>query len=286
MQWHRLRRFIPIRRLREPAPVVAVLRLAGVLTPQGGPMRQALNLAALAGPVEQAFKLRGLKAVALAINSPGGSPVQSALIHDRIRALATEKDVPVIAFCEDVAASGGYWIACAGDEIYANDNSVVGSIGVISGGFGFEELLAKVGVERRVYTAGDKKSFMDPFLPEKEEDVKRLTSLAKDMHQAFKEHVRTRRGDKLKGSDELLFSGEFWLGTKAVELGLIDGIGDLRGTMRERYGERVRLRLVEPGKGWLRRRIGIDGLVSGAGDWAENVLAAAEARAMWARYGL
>lgn len=275
--------------LRRRPPVVAVVRLYGVIAPQSSPLRPALNLPALAGPLEQAFALRGVKAVALAINSPGGSPVQSALIHDRIRQLAEEKQIPVYAFCEDVAASGGYWIACAGDEIFGNENSIVGSIGVIAATFGFEELLAKIGVERRVYTAGDKKSFLDPFKPVEETDVKRLTALQKDMHDSFKAHVRRRRGDKLQGSDRKLFSGEFWTGSEGQKLGLIDGIGDLKAVMRQRFGDKVKLRVMQAEKGWLRRRLGMSQLAPEpllAGLNPRGLIGALEERAYWARFGL
>ena len=283
-----LRSLIPLDKMRARAPVVAVIRLYGVIAPQASPLRQALNLAAIAGPLEQGFKLRGLKAVALAINSPGGSPVQSALIHDRIRQLAAEKEVPVFAFCEDAAASGGYWLACAGDEIYANVNSIVGSIGVIAATFGFEELLAKAGIERRVYTAGDKKSFLDPFLPAQEDDIKRLTALQKKIHDNFKAHVRERRGDRLKGSDKKLFSGEFWTGAAGQDLGLVDGIGDLKSVMRERFGPKVKLRVMQAEKGWLRRRIGLGSSLEGplAGLSPQALLDTLEDRAQWARLGL
>lgn len=278
-----------LRSLRRRAPVVAVVRLYGVISPQASPMRAAINLPALAGPLERAFQIKGLSAVALAINSPGGSPVQSALVHDRIRQLAAEKEVPVFAFCEDVAASGGYWIACAGDEVYANANSIVGSIGVIAATFGFEELLAKIGVERRVYTAGEKKSFLDPFQPVSEADVKRLNALQKDMHDNFKAHVRARRGERLQGTDKKLFSGEFWTGSEGLKLGLVDGIGDLRSVMRERFGDTVKLRVVQAEKGWLRRRLGMGslGIASGAIDCSpRSLIGALEERAYWSRFGL
>lgn len=278
-----------LRSLRRRAPVVAVVRLYGVISPQASPMRAAINLPALAGPLERAFQIKGLSAVALAINSPGGSPVQSALVHDRIRQLAAEKEVPVFAFCEDVAASGGYWIACAGDEVYANANSIVGSIGVIAATFGFEELLAKIGVERRVYTAGEKKSFLDPFQPVSEADVKRLNALQKDMHDNFKAHVRARRGERLQGTDKKLFSGEFWTGSEGLKLGLVDGIGDLRSVMRERFGDNVKLRVIQAEKGWLRRRLGMGslGIASGAIDCSpRSVIGALEERAYWSRFGL
>ena len=186
-------------------PVVAVVRLNGVIG-QMGPLRGGLSLRGLAGIIERAFRQKRLKAVALAINSPGGSPVQSSLIHARIRALAEERDIPVLVFCEDVAASGGYWLACAGDEIYANENSIVGSIGVVSAGFGFVELIKKLGVERRVYTAGEKKAALDPFRPESPDDIARLKSIQIDMHDSFKELVRRRRGKRLRVPEEQLFS--------------------------------------------------------------------------------
>lgn len=289
----RLRDFV-----RRP-PTVAVVRLAGVIG-QVGPIRAGMTLAGLAPHLEHAFKLRGLKAVALAVNSPGGSPVQSALICNRIRALAAEKNVPVIAFAEDVAASGGYWLACAGDEIYAQEATVLGSIGVISAGFGFPEAIRRLGIERRVYTAGEKKGLLDPFQPEKPEDIARLTALQADVHDGFKTLVRARRGAKLKGPEEELFSGAFWSGRKSLELGLIDGIADLRGEMRRRYGDKVRLRVVGPARNWLQRRLGPSshsapfGLDSASGAWgaglgsgmAEGLLAAIEERALWGRYGL
>jgi serine protease SohB len=278
-------------------PTVAVLRLSGVIG-QLGPLRAGLTLASLAAHVERAFSLPGLKAVALAVNSPGGSPVQSALIFSRIRQLAAEKNVPVIAFAEDVAASGGYWLACAGDEIYAQEASVLGSIGVISAGFGFPEAIRRLGIERRVYTAGAKKGLLDPFLPENPEDVARLTALQADVHEGFKALVRERRAGRLKASEEELFSGAFWSGRKCLEVGLIDGIADLRGEMRRRYGDKVRLQVVGPSRNWLQRRLGpssraaalpveTGALAAGLGSgMAEGLLAALEERALWGRYGL
>jgi serine protease SohB len=279
-------------------PTVAVIRLAGVIG-QLGPMRAGLTLTGLAPHLERAFNLRGLKAVALAVNSPGGSPVQSALICNRIRALATEKGVPVIAFAEDVAASGGYWLACAGDEIYAQEASVLGSIGVISASFGFPEAIRRLGIERRIYTAGEKKGLLDPFQPERPEDIARLKDLQAEVHDGFKALVRERRGLRLKGPEEELFSGAFWSGRKALEFGLIDGIADLRGEMRRRYGEKVRLPVIGPTRSWLQRRFGrsshngwgdgVPGGAMGAGlgsGLAEGLLAALEERALWGRYGL
>ena len=274
-----------LRRFRRRGPVVAVVRLAGVIS-AGSRLRGGLNIAALAGPIERAFRMKRLTAVALVINSPGGSPVQSALIYKRVRALATEKELPVFTFAEDVAASGGYWIACAGDEVFADENSIVGSIGVLSAGFGFTELLGKIGVERRVHTRGEKKTLLDPFAPEKAEDVARLTALQKEIHESFIALVKERRGDKLKGGAKKLFSGEFWTGAQALKLGLVDGIGDVRTVMRERYGERVRLRLIEPRRHWLQRRLAFGLGEGGASGWADDLIAAVEVREHWGRFGL
>jgi len=267
-------------------PVVAVVPLRGVLGTTGG-LRRGLSMAALAAPIERAFKMRHLKAVALAINSPGGSPVQSALICKRIRALAEEREIPVLAFTEDVAASGGYWIACAADEIYADDSSIIGSIGVVSAGFGFVDLIKRLGVERRVHTAGERKMMLDPFKDERAEDVKRLREIQTDIHDTFRDVVRDRRGNRLKGEEDDLFSGEFWTGRRALERGLIDGIGDARTVLRERFGERVRLRLVGPKKPFLRLPM----LRGGSrGDWTadlgNSLLAAVEDRLHWQRFGL
>ncbi|MDE0942942.1 MAG: S49 family peptidase [Alphaproteobacteria bacterium] len=276
---------LPIKALRDRVPLVPVVRLDGVIAAQGSPLRSALNISSLAGPLERAFAMKGAKAVALVINSPGGSPVQSALVHDRIRLLADEAELPVYIFCEDVAASGGYWIACAGDEIYASETSIIGSIGVIAATFGFEGAMEKLGVERRLFTAGGKKSLLDPFLPVEEDDLKRLTALQKEIHGAFKNHVRTRREGRLKATEKKLFSGEFWTGAKAVELGLTDGIGDLKSVMRQKFGKKVRLPVVGAEKSWLQRRFGLASQI-GAIDLPGDFLAAAEVRAHWARYGL
>ena len=283
---------LPIARFRNPPPVVAVLRLSGVIG-SIGPLRSGLTLSALDTVIERAFKLPRLEAVALSINSPGGSAAQSDLICRRIRDLAEEKEVPVLAFCEDVAASGGYWLACAGDEIFARETSIVGSIGVISAGFGFTELLQRIGIERRLHTAGDKKSMLDPFLDEKPKDVTRLKGLQKELHEIFQDLVRERRGARLKGSAKTLFSGEFWTGAKAVELGLIDGIGELRHTLRARYGDKVLLKRIDGERPWWRRRLGFAGRqagpiagLAGPEDWVAGLLTAVEERAHWSRFGL
>ncbi|MBT7664823.1 MAG: S49 family peptidase [Rhodospirillaceae bacterium] len=276
---------LPIKALRDRVPLVPVVRLDGVIAAQGSPLRAALNISSLAEPLERAFSMKGAKAVTLVINSPGGSPVQSALVHDRIRLLADENELPVYIFCEDVAASGGYWIACAGDEIYAAETSIIGSIGVIAATFGFEGAMEKLGVERRLFTAGDKKSLLDPFLPVAEDDLKRLTALQKEIHDAFKKHVRTRREGRLKAGEKKLFSGEFWTGAKAEGLGLIDGLGDLKSVMRQKFGKKVRLPVIGAEKSWLQRRLGFASQIT-AMDLPGDLLAAAEVRAYWARYGL
>ncbi len=287
MDRYSLLRHLPLGRFKEPPPVVNVLRLAGVIGGLGR-FRRGLNLASQAQLIERAFKMPRLSAVALAINSPGGSPVQSALIGERIRALAEEKEVPVIAFAEDVAASGGYWLACAADEIYAHESSIVGSIGVISAGFGFPELLSRIGVERRVHTAGERKAMLDPFRAEVPEDVERLKSIQSDIHDGFKDYVRARRGDRLKGGEEELFSGEFWTGRRALELGLVDGLGEIRQVMRARFGDKVRLRVID-GPRRLRLPLGIAGGGLAGPDMAASAHALVEAveeRALWSRYGL
>jgi signal peptide peptidase SppA len=284
--------------LRRPRPEVAVLRLSGVIG-GFGPLRSGMSLASLEPLIERAFGQPRLKAVALVINSPGGSAAQSALIAKRIRDLAQEKEVPVLAFCEDVAASGGYWLACAADEIFVQPTSIVGSIGVITSGFGFAGLMEKIGVERRVYTAGERKAILDPFRPENPDDVARIKALQEDLHEVFKEMVRNRRGQRLKAAEDRLFSGEFWAGAKSIELGLADSEGELRQVLRDRFGKRVRLRRIQGPKRLL-RRLGIGrGRAEGslplwAGsrglpapqDWAAGVLAAVEERALWSRFGL
>ena len=268
---------------RRRQPAVSVVRCYGVI---GGSGRGRLNMASMARPLAKAFGAGGVKAVALDINSPGGSAVQSALIYRRVRALAAEKKIPVFAFAQDVAASGGYWLACAGDEIFADENSIVGSIGVISGGFGLTGLLQRIGVERRMHTSGDKKSFLDPFVPEKEEEVARLKSLQGDIHDSFKALVRDRRQGRLKGEENSLFSGEFWTGRRALDLGLIDGLGDVRGIMRQRFGDKVRFQVFGGEQSWVRRRLGLAGLERPGAGWTDDILGAIESRALWSRYGL
>ena len=254
-------------------PTVAVIRLSGVIGSQG---RAALNDATLAPVIEKAFAKGKPVAVALQVNSPGGSPVQSSLIGARIRRLAAEKDIPVIAFVEDVAASGGYWLAAAADEIYADESSVVGSIGVISASFGLDEFIKSYGVERRVYTAGKSKSMLDPFRPEKPEDVARLKGLLEDIHANFIDHVTTRRAGKLAEGEDL-FTGEVWLAKRAAELGLIDGVGHLIPMMKDRFGDKVKLKPYGVKRGFL-SRFGMQMMQ----DAAHTI----EERAAYARFGL
>jgi serine protease SohB len=276
------------RRWRRGVPLVPVVRLSGVIG-FSTPLKPGLTLAGVARSLDRAFGMRRITAVALAINSPGGSAVQSHLIHRRIRDLATEKGVPVIAFVEDVAASGGYMIACAADEIVCDPSSIVGSIGVVGATFGFDEAIRKLGIERRVYTAGDRKVMLDPFLPEKEDDVARLKAIQQEIHQTFIGLVRDRRGSRLASDEPNLFSGEYWAATTAQRMGLVDRIGDLRAVLRGRYGEEVLIPLVAAERGLFGRRQqgiagGLDGLSTGLS--ANDIISALETRALWARYGL
>lgn len=273
-------------------PVVPVLRLSGPIG-MASPLRPGLSMASLAEPLQKAFEMSKTPAVALIINSPGGSAVQSSLILKRIRALADENEKKVHVFLEDVAASGGYYLAIGGDEIYAEPSSIVGSIGVISSGFGFVEAIDKLGIERRVYTAGRSKAILDPFLPQKPEDIERLASLQRDAHDVFIGAVKERRAGKLNGPDEELFSGAFWSGKQALEYGLIDGISDIRTRMRELYGDDVKLKVVpieRPGLlSKLRRSPSLDSLSALAGpetSLTDELLSTLETRALWARYGL
>jgi signal peptide peptidase SppA len=274
-------RFIPLR-FRKSTPVVNHVMLHGAIG-IGSPLRPALTFKTLKDVLERAFSRKGIAAVAITVNSPGGSPVQSALIHARIRELAAEHKVPVLVFCEDVAASGGYWLACAGDEIFADESSIVGSIGVISAGFGFVEAIRKLGVERRVHTSGEAKSMLDPFKPERQEDIEHLLNLQADVHDAFKNLVKSRRGAKLNGEDSELFSGAFWSGRQALTKGLIDGIGHLHEVLKSRFGDKVVVRTVSAPSGWGLRRMGFG---AAAPDFAAAAMEAIETRALWSRFGL
>jgi signal peptide peptidase SppA len=268
-----------IDRIVNPPPVISVVRLTGLIAAGGGMLRGGLNLATQAGILKAAFAPKRLAAVALVVNSPGGSPVQSSLIGQRIRQHAEERKVPVIAFVEDVAASGGYWLAAAADEIIVDPSSILGSIGVVSAGFGFHDAIARLGIERRLHTQGEHKRLLDPFLPEKPEDVARLKELQGDIHQGFKDWVRQRRGAKLNAGDEILFNGDIWTGRRAVELGLADATGDLRSVLRDRYGEKVRMRVVGRRHRWF-------GLSLPRNELAGELLAAIEERLAWGRWGL
>lgn len=282
-----LARLVP-RRFRTDIPVVPVVRIAGVIGIVT-PLRPGVLLSTIARSLERAFGMAHVKAVALIINSPGGSPSQSHLIFRRIRQLAEEKKLPVLVFVEDVGASGGYMLACAGDEIICNEFSIVGSIGVVGASFGFHELMEKVGIERRIYTSGDRKAMLDPFLPEKAEDVKRIKAIQKDIHDNFIALVKERRGSKLNGTDKTLFSGEFWTADKAIELGLADRMGDLRSVLRERYGEKVHTPLISAERSLFGRRLPgvnlVDTLARQPG-LADDLISALEIRAIWGRYGL
>lgn len=289
-----LKRLLPSS-MRSDVVMIPVIRLQGAIMAGGGQLRPTLSLASTAGLIEKAFAFKNAPAVAISINSPGGSPVQSRLIYQRIRDLAEERNKRVLVFVEDVAASGGYMIAVAGDEIIADPSSIVGSIGVVSASFGFQDLLKKIGVERRVHTAGKNKAVLDPFREERPEDVERLKALQLEVHDTFIDLVKDRRGIKLADDPEL-FTGLFWSGKRGLALGLVDALGDMRGFLRARYGDKVRLKLISPQRGLLGRRIGMigSGLFSGgqsdaadlAASAAMGVADAAEQRAIWARFGL
>src|ERR1700716_1454177 len=285
----RLMEFVPAR-LRRGVPVVPVVRLSGVVGAVT-PLRPGMSLTGVAKMLERAFATKNAKAVALMINSPGGSPVQSRQIYLRIRQLAAEKKLPVLVFVEDVAASGGYMIACAGDEIFCDPSSIMGSIGVVGGSFGFQELIKKVGVERRLYTAGEHKAMLDPFLPENPDDVARVKALQREIHAIFIALVKRSRGTRLNGAEDVLFSGEYWAGETSVSLGLADAIGDLRSTLRTRYGHKVQMPVIAPPTGLL---AGLMGRKSGAGTAValdglaglpDELISALETRAIWTKFG-
>lgn len=275
------------------SPVVPVLRFSGAIG-MATPLRPGLSLANVAGAIERAFTMSKTPSVAIIVNSPGGSPVQSNLIFRRVRQLAEEKKKKVYVFCEDVAASGGYYLASAGDEIYADASSIIGSIGVISAGFGFDKAIERFGIERRVYTAGLNKGSLDPFQPEKPDDIERLKTLQRDVHDVFIGVVKERRLGRLNGPDQELFSGAFWSAPRAMEFGLIDGITDIRSKMRELHGEDVKLRAVSHERSWLALRsrklpsvrMGNDiGQAPGLAI-ADDLVSALETRALWSRFGL
>ena len=284
-----LRGLVP-QRFQRDRLVVPVVRLTGIIG-FSTPLRPGLTLGGLARTLDRAFTIRQATTVALIVNSPGGSPVQSHLIFRRIRQLAEQHKRRVIAFIEDAGASGGYMVACAADEIVADQHSIVGSIGVVGGSFGFDRAIAKLGIERRLYTSGEHKAMLDPFLPENPDDVERLKKLQREIHDDFIALVKSRRASKLAGAEDDLFSGAYWTGRRALELGFVDAIGDLRGVLRERFGDKLVTPLVSAERGWFGRR-----LLGAAGETAlavptrlalaEDLISALEARAIWARFGL
>ena len=261
--------------------VIPHVRLTGIIG-SAGRFKQGMELANQKDILKKAFSLKKISHVAISINSPGGSPVQSHLIYSYIRDLATQKKVKVLIFAEDVAASGGYFIACAGDEIYANSSSIIGSIGVISASFGFKDLIQKIGIERRVYTAGKNKSTLDPFVAEKEEDVKRLKNIQLELHEDFIKVVQSSRGSKLKDPEKNnIFTGEFWTGKTALKLGLIDGIGNAEQVLKEKFGEKVIIKNFEKPKGFIAKR-----LSSSTQDPIEKLANIIEEKSMWQKFGL
>lgn len=284
-----LKRLVP-KRLRKKKTVIPVVRLHGAITAESGFLQSGLSLSGVAAALEDAFDRKDCPAVALMINSPGGSPVQSRMIYQRIRSLAEEHDKKVLVFVEDVAASGGYMLALAGDEIFVDPTSIVGSIGVVSGGFGFTGVMEKAGVERRLYTSGTNKAILDPFSPVRQDDVDHLLSMQKDIHQVFIDMVKARRGAKLK-DDPDLFTGLFWSGQRGLELGLVDAIGSLREVLRARFGDKTEMELVESPRSMFGRRLpAVKGLVPGAdaigASLARGIVQSLEERALWSRFGL
>ena len=286
----KLLQYLPAR-FRPGTAVVPVVRLSGVIGAVT-PLRPGMSLAGVARVLERAFSVRNAKAVALVINSPGGSPVQSRQIYLRIKQLAAEKKLPVLVFVEDVAASGGYMIACAGDEIFCDPSSILGSIGVVGGSFGFQEAIKRLGIERRLYTAGAHKAMLDPFLPENPDDVAKLKALQREIHQIFIALVKESRGARLKGADDTLFTGEYWAGESSIALGLADGIGDIRSTLRARYGDKVRTPVIAQPTGLLSGLLGrkspgagqLSAMESMAG-LPDELISAVETRAIWAKFG-
>jgi signal peptide peptidase SppA len=286
----KLMQYLPAR-FRPGTAVVPVVRLSGVIGAVT-PLRPGMTLATVARVLERAFSMRNAKAVALVINSPGGSPVQSRQIYLRIKQLAAEKKLPVLVFVEDVAASGGYMIACAGDEIICDPSSILGSIGVVGGSFGFQEAIKRLGIERRLYTAGAHKAMLDPFLPENPDDVAKLKALQREIHRIFIALVKESRGARLKGDDDTLFTGEYWAGESSIALGLADSIGDLRSTLRARFGEKVLTPVIAQPTGLLSSLLGrkspgagqLSAMESMAG-LPDDLISAVETRAIWAKFG-
>jgi signal peptide peptidase SppA len=266
--------------------IVPVVRMQGMIAASSNPRRH-LSIAMMAPLLDKAFSIKDAPAVAIVINSPGGSPVQSSLIYERIRHLSKKNGTPVLSFVEDIAASGGYWLACAGDEIYVNPASVIGSIGVVSAGFGFEGAIEKLGVTRRIYTSGNRKVMLDPFQPEDKEGIKHLKSIQKDIHDQFIAMVKSCRGAKLNSDDDLLFSGAFWTGAKAIELGLADKIGETRQILKSRFGDKVKIKLIEPKRSLLGMGSGASGVSSRLAEASiDHLIEIAEEKSVRSRFGL
>ena len=266
-------------------PVVAVMRLEGVIGKVGS-MKSGLTISSLNKLIEKMFKIERLDAVCLCINSPGGSPVQSELISKRLTSLAKELGVPIYSFVEDVAASGGYWLACAGDKIFANKSSIIGSIGVISSGFGFHEAIGKLGIERRVIAEGKNKSVLDPFQPAKSSDVKLVKDLQKKIYEHFIETVKEHRKGRLTQTDEIIFNGEFWTGQKALDYGLIDGIDDLYSFIHKKYGNEVKVEYIENKQSWFKRKLGMSNSKDTVQELTDTMLDRIEARFMAGKFDL
>jgi signal peptide peptidase SppA len=266
-------------------PVVAVMRLEGVIG-KGGSMKSGLTISSLNKLIEKMFKIERLDAVCLCINSPGGSPVQSELISKRLTSLAKELGVPIYSFVEDVAASGGYWLACAGDKIFANKSSIIGSIGVISSGFGFHEAIGKLGIERRVISEGKNKSVLDPFQPAKSSDIKLVKDLQKKIYEHFIETVKEHRKGRLTQTDEIIFNGEFWTGQKALDYGLIDGIDDLYSFIHKKYGNEVKVEYIENKQSWFKRKLGMSNSKDTVQELTDTMLDRIEARFMAGKFDL
>lgn len=271
-----------MKKLRE-APIVAVIKLDGIVG-HIGPTKQGMTLESLESAIDKAFSFNRLKAVALLINCPGGSPVQTSLIYQRLRSLSEEKKIPIYSFVEDVAASGGYWLACGGDKIIADPNSLVGSIGVVFAGFGFPKLIDRLGIDRRVHTAGRSKSMLDPFLKENPDDVKRLEKLQVSIHENFIAVVRERRKDQLPAKDAHLFQGDVWTGSQAKELGLIDDFGTLQAVTKKKWGDLVVLKYVNKEKKGLRQRLGLVKQQKDPDYWINSLLSAVYSWSLWSRF--
>lgn len=262
-------------------PTIAIISLRGVILSGKSGLKSGLNIENLASSIEEAFKKPRLKEVILFINSPGGSPAQSELIYKKIKLEAKKANIPVTAFAEDVAASGGYYIACAADKIYSLENTIIGSIGVISAGFGFEKAIEKLGINRRIYTQGENKSILDPFMPEKKQDIELIKEIQNNIHDNFKNVVRESRKDKLNLDEEELFSGKFWAGKSAKEIGLIDEIGDFYTIIHEKYGDEVKIEIINQNKSWLKKNLSMY-----ADTFLDKVIAQLKNQTLWDKLGI